>query len=80
VERTQKTDLDEFYNHMDLQDPKLEIRLEKRQFQFNRHRSHGARNGKTGLDKVCEPADRTLLSEDVEKLYDETKEGFKEQN
>lgn len=37
-------------------------------------------NGKTPMEKTCEPSDKTPLWADVEAMYDEGKERIQEQN
>jgi transposase InsO family protein len=54
VERSQKTDLEEFYPTVDLNDPNLEDRLEEWQFYDNWQRPHGSLNGKTPMGRSCE--------------------------
>ena len=53
VERSHKTDMQEFYSTVSLDDPELENKLEEWQFHYNWHRPHGALNGKAPIDKVC---------------------------
>ncbi len=74
VERTQRTDLDEFYSMMDLTDPKLEEELAYWEFYYNWYRPHSSLKGKTPEEKYQELSKQTPLSEEVESLYDPTKE------
>ena len=53
VERSQKTDLSEFYPTVDLSDPDLEQRIEEWQFFYNWNRPHGSLQGQTPMDKAC---------------------------
>jgi transposase InsO family protein len=39
VERSQRTDLDEFYSTVDLKDPELQLRLAEWEFYYNWYRS-----------------------------------------
>ncbi|WP_420322202.1 IS481 family transposase [Flagellimonas sp.] len=80
VERVQKTDLQEFYAVEDLKDPKLSENLEYWQFHYNWHRPHSSLNGKTPMEKVCELSSKTPLWDDVETMYDGSRERIQEQN
>jgi transposase InsO family protein len=80
VERSQRTDLDEFYGSVDLKDPALEERLQAWQHHYNWERPHGSLHGKTPMDRLCELLDQTPLSEDVAAAYDLAKERIQEQN
>lgn len=55
VERTQKTDLDEFYSTVDLHDPELPFLLEKWQDYYNAERPHGSINNCTPPRKMARP-------------------------
>lgn len=75
VERSQKTDLEEFYALADLSDfDKLQNELEQWQFFYNWHRAHGSLAGKTPCDITHELNDKTPLWEDIEKLYNPNNE------
>jgi transposase InsO family protein len=74
VERSQKTDLEEFYPTVDLDDLELEDRLEEWQFYYNWHRPHGSLNGKTPVDRHSELAHKTPFWDEVIEMYDESKE------
>jgi hypothetical protein len=74
VERSQKTDLEEFYPTVDLNDPNLEDRLEEWQFYYNWQRPHGSLNGKTPMGKCCELIYETPLWDEVIDMYDISKE------
>ena len=80
VERSQKTDMQEFYSTVNLNDPELENKLEEWQFHYNWHRPHGALNGKTPIDKVCQLSSKTPIWDEVEANYDPLKERFQEPN
>lgn len=54
VERSRKTDLEEFYPTFDLNDPNLGDRLEEWQFYYNWQGPHGSLNRKTQMGKSCE--------------------------
>jgi transposase InsO family protein len=47
VERSQRTDLDEFYRAADLKSPDLSRQLEEWQDHYNQFRIHGSLNGRT---------------------------------
>ena len=47
VERSQRTDLEEFYPTVDLKDPELKKKLQDWQDYYNEFRPHGSLNGKT---------------------------------
>jgi transposase InsO family protein len=74
VERSQKTDLEEFYPTVDLNDPDLEDRLEEWQFFYNWQRPHGSLNGKTPMGRSCELIYETPLWDEVIDSYDKSKE------
>ena len=80
VERSQRTDLDEFYSTVDIGRPDLEQQLQEWQHYYNWHRSHSSLKGKTPIDAVCELFDKTPLGEEVDGLYDVSKERIQEQN
>lgn len=80
VERAQQTDLMEFYSLIDLDAPDLKEQLQQWQHDYNWHRPHGALGGKTPMDRVIELSSITPLWEDIEKLYDSSKERIREQN
>lgn len=81
VERSQKTDLEAFYPTVELQGVALlhEL-LSECQHYYNWQRPQGALGGKTPIEKVTELASKRLLWEDVDALYDQTKERIQEQN
>ena len=54
VERSQKTDLEEFYSTVELKSSDLEDRLQEWQHYYNWDRPHGALNGKTPIDRWSE--------------------------
>ena len=80
VERSQKTDVQEFYSTVHLDDPELEIKLEEWQFHYNWHRPHGALQGKTPIKKYNELSSKTPLWEEVGAEYNPNKERIQEQN
>lgn len=78
VERSQKTDLDEFWSAVDLKDPELIMKLAEWQHYYNWHRPHGSLNGKSPMDRYYELSSKTPFWEDVEREFDRSKERFKE--
>lgn len=80
VERSQQTDLQEFYITANLKDPLLNERLEEWQFHYNWYRFHSSLAGKTPIDIVVERSAHTPLWEDIEAKYDSDKEPIREQN
>jgi len=80
VERSQKTDFDEFYSAIDLKASDLEDQLQEWQHFYNWHRPHGSLNGISPMDKLFQLIDKTPLREDVEDKYDSSNERIQEQN
>jgi transposase InsO family protein len=76
VERTQKTDWEEFYSTVDLHRPDLNDKLRELQDYYNHERPHGSLKNQT----PWELAGKTPVNDEVEALYDDTKERIKEQN
>jgi len=80
VERSQKTDLQEFYPTVDLTSKELETRLDEWQHYYNWYRPHGSLNGKTPMDRFFEWIEKTPFSDQVDRAYDPTKERIQEAN
>jgi transposase InsO family protein len=80
VERSERTDMKEFYSTVRLDDPSLTAKLEERQFHYNWHRPHGALHGEAPIDRCCELSPRTPLWEEAEVLYDPSGERIQEQS
>lgn len=80
VERSQRTDLEEFYATIDLNSCTLEEQLQEWQHYYNWDRPHGSLNGKTPIDKLCELIDVTPVWEETTASYDAAKERIREQN
>jgi transposase InsO family protein len=80
VERSQQTDLQEFYETVDLLTPDLEERLEEWQFYYNWHRPHSALNGKSSIDRVCELLKKTPYWDDVYNNYDHQNQRIQNRN
>ena len=79
VERSQQTDLQEFYSTVDLNDPNLSDRLAEWQFHYNYFRPHSALNGKTPIDFATEHGSKAPFWDEVESAYDPSKERIREQ-
>lgn len=80
VERSQKTDLAEFWATVNMKDPELEMRIEEWQFHYNWHRPHGALSGKSPIDIVGELREKTPLTDEVCETYEPSKEHFRDSN
>ncbi len=75
VERSQKTDLEEFYPTVDLSCfDTLREELACWQFYYNWQRPHGALKGKTPSQVDSELVEKTPLQEEVCEQYDQSKE------
>ena len=80
VERVQKTTLYEFYAMADLNDPELQNRLDEWVFHYNWLRGHGSLGGKAPIDRISERRSKTPYTEEVELMYDSSKERLREAN
>ena len=80
VERSQKTDLDEFWSAVDLKDPELAMRVAEWQHYYNWDRPHGSLNSRSPMERYSELSDITPYWEDVEKNFELSKERFREAN
>ena len=80
VERSQKTDKDEFYSTIDLKDPDLEMQLAEWQHYYNWDRPHGSHNGKTPMEKYFELNVKTPFSDEAYENYFQSKERIQEAN
>ena len=81
VERSQKTDLEEFYAKANLEDfESLKDELKAWQFFYNYQRSHGSLGGKTPAQYSSELGDVTPLWDEIIATYDPKKEHIQEQN
>jgi len=80
VERVQKTVLYEFYAMADLDDPELQDRLDEWVFHYNWLRGHGSLGGKAPIDRVVERSSETPITDEVEAMYDPSKERIREAN
>jgi hypothetical protein len=80
VERSQKTDLEEFWATVDLMSPDLEKKLDDWQVYYNEFRPHGSLHGRTPWERWIELALKTPFRDEVEALYDRSKERIQHQN
>ena len=80
VERTQKTDWEEFYSTVDLSSPDLNDKLREWQNYYNHERPHGFLKNQTPWEVWWELASKAPFCDEVEAMYDESKERFPEQN
>ncbi|MDP3673696.1 MAG: IS481 family transposase [Novosphingobium sp.] len=74
VERTQRTDLEEFWSSIDPKSADVGIRLEEWQFHWNWHRTHTGIGGLTPIDRICDLSEKTPFSEEVEAQFQDAKE------
>lgn len=74
VERTQRTDLDEFYSSIDLKRADLAEELGYWEHYYNWDRPHSSLGGKTPNEKYVELIRQTPLHEEVSEKYDPSKE------
>jgi len=80
VERSQKTDWEEFYSRVDLADPKLKEKLREWQDYYNSERPHGSLGNQTPDEKRFDLAMQVPLWEEVIAQYDEQKERIRTQS
>lgn len=80
VERTQKTDLDEFYSSIDPKDSELQSKLITWEEYYNKHRTHGSLNGKTPWEKYKSLEHIIPCAQEIQDNYDASKELFVIQN
>lgn len=80
VERSQRTDLEEFYPTVGLKDPDLHEKLEEWQDYYNEFRPHGSLNGKTPWERWWDLAIKTPYTDEVIALYDDSSERLRLQN
>jgi transposase InsO family protein len=80
VERSQRTDLDEFYTTVDPKCPDLQQRLEEWQDHYNQYRAHGSLEGRTPWEAWLERLALTPFHDDVEANYDDSAERIRHPN
>jgi len=76
VERSQKTDREEFWAVVDLSSPELELRLAEWQHYYNWDRPHGSLNGQTPIEMLHTKSEDTPFWDEVEAKYDPRSERF----
>jgi len=74
VERSQRTDLEEFYSTADLKGSDLKDRLREWQDHYNQFRPHGSLGGRTPWEMWEERLHLTPFRDEVEVKYDSTAE------
>lgn len=74
VERTQRSDLEEFWATADPKATDIEDRLAEWQHFWNWDRLHMALGGGTPIDHICERLAKTPLADDVDARYDPKRE------
>jgi Integrase core domain len=80
VERSQRTDLDEFYATVDVNSPDLPQRLQEWQDHYNQYRSHGTCAGRTSWQAWLEKLAVTPFHDEVEANFDPSAERFRHPN
>lgn len=80
VERSQRTDVEEFYSVANLNSEDLAQQLEEWQFFYNWHRPHGSLKAKCPIEIITELSEKTAYWADIYENYDSSKERIKEQN
>ena len=64
----------------DFDDPELQARLDEWVFHYNWLRSHGSLGGKAPIDRISDRRSKTPYTEEVELMYDPSKERLREAN
>ncbi|MDR7866533.1 MAG: IS481 family transposase [Sporomusaceae bacterium] len=80
VERSQRTDKDEFYATVDLYDPELSTKLEEWQDYYNCFRPHLSLGNQSPWQIWLDKAAVTPLSEEIFATYDESRETIRDQD
>jgi transposase InsO family protein len=80
VERSQATDLQEFWARHKPRAPDIGQQIEEWQFDYNWRRPHGSLGGKRPVDRLGEVASSTPENEEVAKAYDRTQERMRYRN
>jgi transposase InsO family protein len=74
VERSQRTDIEEFYATVDLKAPDLSEQLQNWQDHYNQYRCHGSLGGRTPWQVWYERSSMTPFGDEVEAIYDRSTE------
>jgi transposase InsO family protein len=74
VERSQRTDLEEFYPTVDIKSPDFPQRLQEWQDHYNQYRPHGSLHGRTPWEAWLERLAVTPFQDEVEARYDASAE------
>jgi len=80
VERSQKTDKAEFYATIDINTDNIDDLLTQWQHYYNWERPHSAHGGKSPMERYFELSDETPFSDEVDRLYDPSKERIQDAN
>lgn len=80
VERSQRTDFDEFYSTVNLKDSDLHNLLAEWQHYYNWDRPHSSLEGKTPMERLNELSDKTPVREKVVAKFDPSKTRIQEQS
>jgi transposase InsO family protein len=80
VERSQLTDLVEFWTRHSPKDKDIAQRIEEWQFDYNYRRSHGGLSGRTPADRVGAAGDSVPLREDVVDAFEPSRERMRFSN
>lgn len=80
VERSQRTDFDEFYSTVNLKYSDLHNLLAEWQHYYNWDRPHSSLGGKTPIERLNELSDKTPLREKVAAKFDSSKARIQEQS
>lgn len=80
VERSQRTDKEEFYSTADLNLNTLTDEIAEWQFYYNWQRTHGSLNGMTPIEKVVQLGDKTPYHQEVGDAYIVENERIKDAN
>ena len=80
VERSQLTDLVEFWSRHSPKEKDIQQRIEEWQFDYNWRRSHGGISGRTPADRLAAAGDTVPLREEVVRAFDPSRERMRFSN
>lgn len=80
VERSQRTDLDEFYSSVNIKDPDLQVKLIAWEEYYNKERPHSSLQGKTPWEKYKDLESTIPSLSEIQQNYIPSKEPFVTQN